>query len=567
MPRPPNHYANPKKLTIVDVVIDPVLSNHLRPHQKEGVQFLYECTMGYRDFDGKGAILADDMGLGKSIQAITLVWTLIKQNPLHGVGSVCKRALIVCPASLVGNWQNEFRKWLGDERCKTFPVDAKTNLQDFLQGRVYQVMIIGYERLRALPKIAADASFDLIICDEGHRLKSESSQTTQVLMSIPTIRRVILSGTPIQNDLQEFYNMVSFVNDCLGSSTTFRKVFGDAILAGRQPNASKKVQDLGQARSEELTRLTSLFILRRTQQVNQQYLPPKTELVVFSPPTKVQVNLYHQILKTLSMDESFGPQHFRCITALKKLCNHPTLLAENEDVNDVPMEFSVNDSSKMTMLKHLLANVKPTGDCIVLVSNYTQTLDLFEHVCATEGYSFLRLDGSTPSEKRTELVTRFNAPHCSIYVFLLSTKAGGQGLNLIGANRLVLYDIDWNPAMDLQAQARIWRDGQRKPVVIYRFLTSGTIEEKIYQRQITKIALSEALLDEKNSEQKFTQEELRNLFSFCETGSETKELLDSVKGLEEWTALDDSSVKQMCKAHGLPQSLVSCLFTKSAQSA
>jgi len=203
-----------------------------------------------------------------------------------------------------------------------------------------------------------------------------------------------------------------------------------------------------------------------------------------------------------------------------------------------------------------LSNIKSTGDSIVLVSNYTTTLDLFEQLCVDNAYSYLRLDGSTPAAKRTDLVTRFNSTHSSTFVFLLSTKAGGQGLNLIGGNRLVLYDIDWNPAMDLQAQARVWRDGQHKPVVIYRFLTSGTIEEKIYQRQMTKIALSETLLDEKDAEQKFTQDELRDLFTLQTTASQTKELLSEMTGMQDWKALDPQEMKQACDKRGLPSSVV-----------
>lgn len=197
----------PKGRQIVDVVVDPLLTKHLRPHQREGVQFLYECVMGLRDFNGEGAILADDMGLGKTLQTITLLWTLLKQNPIYEAPPVVKKALIVCPVTLINNWRKEFRKWLGNERIGVFVFDdKKKRLTDFTLGKAYSVMIVGYEKLRTVQDgLSQGSGIDIVIADEGHRLKTLQNKSGQAIQSLGTARRVILSGTPIQNELSEFF--------------------------------------------------------------------------------------------------------------------------------------------------------------------------------------------------------------------------------------------------------------------------------------------------------------------------------------------------------------------------
>ncbi|KAF9430681.1 helicase [Entomortierella beljakovae] len=560
LPRPPSThprvisgYGNKRKpgdLGLVDVVVDPLLGQHLRPHQKEGVRFLYECVMQMRDFKGQGAILADEMGLGKTLQTIALLWTLLKQSPYYGEeSSVVKRALVVCPASLIKNWQMEFKKWLGVERLRVFAVDSKSSLTDFTLGKVYPVMVIGYEKLRMVQEELKNANFDIIICDEGHRLKTANIKTAQAIRSLSTKRRIILSGTPIQNDLCEFFSMIDFVNPGLFESySTFKRVFEDPIVKSRQPDCSSSEADLGRERSEELTRLTSQFILRRTAQVNYEFLPKKSEIVVFCRPSQIQTKVYRHMVDSpflqscFSMDSS---RHLVCISALRKLCNSPKLILDQAEtirpmiaclkddsesqglysgVKEVFQESNLDFedpgiSGKLRFVDEMLLSIRnDTSERVVLVSNFTQTLDLLEGICTRRSYGYFRLDGSTPTLKRQEFVDKFNVASCKKYVFLLSAKSGGVGLNLIGASRLILFDIDWNPSVDLQAMARIHRDGQTRPVYIYRLLLSGSIEEKMYQRQLTKVGLSDALMDGKTSEMhnKFSLAELKDLFTLHE---------------------------------------------------
>lgn len=563
----------PKGRQIVDVVVDPLLTQKLRDHQRQGVSFMYECVMGMRDFEGQGAILADEMGLGKTLQTIALLWTLLKQNPIYEEPPIIKKALIVCPVTLVNNWRKEFRKWLGTERIGVFVADEKKKrLTDFTMGKSYNVMIIGYEKLRVVQEeLKKGPGIDIVIVDEGHRLKTAKNKSAQAIKALNTTRRVILSGTPIQNDLSEFYVMVDFVNpDLLGSFKTFTKEFEGPILKSRQPEATAKDIEKGAARSEELASLTSKFILRRTADVLSKYLPPKTEHVLLCRPTTSQATAYQHVLTHPAFQAALGNSEasLQLITVLKKVCNSPSLLKPRDPttpvspmmeslVSSIPSELlrSSAGSTKIRALDQLLHTIRTkTSDKVVLVSNYTSTLDLLSTLLTSLAHPFARLDGSTPSAKRQDIVDTFNrTPASTCFAFLLSAKAGGVGINLIGASRLVLFDVDWNPATDLQAMARIHRDGQKKPCFIYRFVMAGGLDEKIWQRQITKLGLASNIMDQKAGGNSFTREELRDLFRLDEGLScQTHDLLGckcggrgmsdaSIAEEETWTVLDSDA--------------------------
>lgn len=493
------------KKEIVDVVIDPLISQYLRPHQKEGVQFLYECVMGMRDYQGKGAILADEMGLGKTLMTISLIWTLLKQTPFANDSPVIKRALIVCPVTLIANWKKEFKKWLGNERIGVFTLaNNKSNLQSFVAGRCYQVMIVGYEKVRSISAELKKASIDLIVCDEGHRLKTAANKSAQAILSLNTDKRIILSGTPIQNDLGEFFTMVNFLNPgILGTYATFKREFELPILKSRQPEAMKKDIEKGKLRSEELSKLTRLFTLRRTAATLDKYLPPKTDTVLFCTPLPQQIKIYKDLLESNTIRSCLGSsdtaEHLKAITMLKKLCNSPALLRDTEfDSSKLPIPATLSmGSGKMRVVEDFLLQLfENTDEKVVIVSGYTKTLDIIEDKLNDLGLPLFRLDGNTATNKRQTLVDIFNNCHKSKgFAFLLSAKSGGTGLNLTGASRLFLFDTDWNPSVDLQAMARVHRDGQKRPVYIYRLLTTGTMDEKIYQRQITKQGLADTFMD------------------------------------------------------------------------
>lgn len=523
----------PKGKQVVDVVVDPLLTRSLRQHQREGVAFLYECVMGMKGHCGEGAVLADEMGLGKTLQTIALLWTLLKQNPIYEEGPAIKKALIVCPVTLIENWRHEFRKWLGNERVGVYVVEnSKQRLTDFTRGRAYSIMIIGYELLtKVKAELAKCKDIGIVVADEGHRLKTQNNKAASAIKELNTERRVILSGTPVQNDLTEFYTMVDFVNPgVLNKYSMFKKDFEVPILRSRQPGATPAEVEKGEACNQELAELTSPFILRRTAEILSKYLPTKTEFVVFCKPTGAQASIYRNIIGSPIFNAALGTASIQLelISILKKVCNSPSLLVDKDDQGRESLKtemfptLSIKElrssvtSGKLRVLDALLHRLhETTEEKVVLVSNYTSTMDILARLITSLDYKYLRLDGSTPTSKRQDLVNQFNkSPRSNSFVFLLSAKAGGVGLNLIGASRLVLFDIDWNPATDLQAMARIHRDGQRRPCFIYRLLTQGTIDEKIYQRQVSKTGLADSIVDGKAAVSGFTRDDLRDLFSF-----------------------------------------------------
>lgn len=581
---------NKSKSAEVDVIVDPVLNKSLRPHQREGIKFMYDCIMGLQrangvkgseesllleeDSDVKGCLLADEMGLGKTLMTITLIWTLLKQTPQPSKVScsqfgiplrgLCQKIMVVCPVTLIGNWKKEFMKWLTLNRIgvltlspKNTPDKDRSDVRNFLRvQRTYQVLIIGYEKLLSVTRELemGKECIDLLVCDEGHRLKNSSSKVLNFLASLDIQRKVLLSGTPIQNDLNEFYTIIDFINPgILGNFSQFKREFITPITRARDVNNkfNQEVVDRGEEKSEELIEITKKFILRRTNSIMSNYLPPKTDLVLFCKPTTLQIKAFKNILlegqldfTTMTFNSSLG-----LITLFKKICNSPSLINGDsyyfekiKACSSLAKFASSLNSGKLKVLMALLSQIKHStdGEKVVIISNYTQTLDIIQDLMRSANLSFVRLDGSTPNKQRDSIVNSFNR-NPSIFGFLLSAKSGGVGLNLIGASRLVLFDNDWNPSVDLQAMSRIHRDGQKKPCFIYRLVTSGCIDEKIFQRQLMKNNLSKKFLDDskqsgngKSDDNLFNQADLKDLFSIhTSTKSNTHELICSCEGLGE----------------------------------
>uniref|UniRef100_A0A158PBR6 DNA repair and recombination protein RAD54-like n=1 Tax=Angiostrongylus cantonensis TaxID=6313 RepID=A0A158PBR6_ANGCA len=505
----------------VHVVVDPVVGNILRPHQREGVQFMYNCVTG-RNIEGYyGCIMADEMGLGKTLQCITLLYTLLQQSP-EGKPTLSK-VVIVCPSSLVKNWDKEIKKWLG-HRISALPMDsgAKQEITSKLtaymtDGRIRAatpVLIISYETFRLYAKILHSSEIGM-----GHRLKNNDNLTYQALNGLQCCRRVLISGTPIQNDLLEYYSLVNFVNPGLfGSANEFRKRFENPILRGRDGKATEDEQKKGEETTREMVALVERCIIRRTSTLLTNYLPVKYEHIICCRNTDVQNLIYNKIIESEEINRTTEKEKengatasaLSFITRLKKLCNHPYLIYDElqktgksydgclDQISDIfSKKFDPSISGKMKVLDYILAVTRKTcSDKFVLVSNYTQTIDQFVELCKLRGYGYVRLDGSMSIKQRSKIVEKFNDPESNEFCFLLSSKAGGCGLNLIGANRLVMFDPDWNPANDDQAMAR-----------------TGSIEEKMFQRQTHKKALSSCVVDAgQDVARHFSSDQLKELF-------------------------------------------------------
>lgn len=301
-----------RKDKLVHVVVDPILCNVLRPHQREGVKFMYECVTGKRIENAYGCIMADEMGLGKTLQCITLLWTLLKQGP--EAKPLIEKAIIVAPSSLVKNWYNEIFKWL-NSRVKPLAIDggSKAEIDVKLTGfmKTYgrrcanPILIISYETFRLHAHVLHQDQVGLVLCDEGHRLKNSENQTYQALMGLKAKRRVLLSGTPIQNDLLEYFSLVHFVNaGLLGTASEFRKKFENPILKGQDAGASDKEREVARERLNELVTVVNKCLIRRTSALLSKYLPLKYELVVCIKMTPLQTQLYKNFIKSDSIRKS-----------------------------------------------------------------------------------------------------------------------------------------------------------------------------------------------------------------------------------------------------------------------
>lgn len=444
-----------------------------------------------------------------------------------------RRSIVVCPSSLVSNWSNEFDKWLGKaSQPKRIAVkngneaDGLRNLKSFVPIKPNQsgeVLILSYELFRMHVKVIKNAkNIGLLVVDEGHRLKNTSgSQVLTALNSIDVNARILITGTPIQNNLSEFYNVANFaVPGILGELSNFRKVYERPMSQANQKNASYAKKEKGRKQSRALEVITKQFVLRRLQKdVLKSILPRRTELLLFCKPTERQCELYQGIANRASKSIGSAGGFEDCnnplvlLTEARKLCTHPSLH------DDTVSADNVSHSGKLIVLDNLLDSIRRTNptDKVVIISNFTSALTVIEQcILRKKGLSFVRLDGSTPNKDRGPLVDSFNKGSVAhSFAFLLSSKAGGCGLNLIGANRLIMVDADYNPATDHQAMARVYRQGQTKPCFIYRMFLTGTVEEVIYQRQMQKGNLSKMANDggSKQISSSFSNEELRDCFT------------------------------------------------------
>lgn len=372
----------------------------------------------------------------------------------------------------------------------------------------------------------------LLVLDEGHRLKNTNgSLTLSALESLNCNARLVITGTPIQNNLSEFYNLANFANPgILGDLKSFRRVFDKPISAANNKHATRFQKEEGRRVSNELESITSTFMIRRLQKdILKSLLPPRSEFLLFCRPTGVQCDLY----RNFTSQSTTMTDPLPLLTKLRKLCTHPKLLETDSSYNE-NMIPDCTESGKLHVLELLLESIRRNSpdDKVVVVSNFTSALSLIEEgIINKRGWPSLRLDGTVEQSSRQSLVDSFNRGEIEhSFIFLLSSKAGGCGLNLCRANRLVMVDGDWNPASDLQAMARIYRQGQTKSSFIYRLHTSGTVEEVIYQRQTQKNNLATFSEDVKESSRgspdskstRFTPEELRDCFTLKDCDCDTK---------------------------------------------
>lgn len=540
----------------------------LRPHQLEAVKMLYTCLSGRNGENcngGSGAILADEMGLGKTLTTLALLRVLCKasgcavneDSQLRRV----RKAAVICPASLVGQWRAENHKWFGSVSNVTFiaaletaggSYDGKTETvkdsirrwitADARRRNTSFVLVVSYETCtRHAEDVLRHSQLDMLILDEGHRLKNTATTKAGAAIKESSARkRLLLTGTPAANNLDEFWALADVVNPgALGSLDEFRKVTARRIETGARRGASECQTNDARTATEDVRDLAKTWYLRRrAADVERKSLPDKIEHIVCCAMTAKQKEAYRTAAfrQRLNFD-------LTAVSELRALSTRGPA-AKAEDDAGVAATSLLESSGKLSFLVELVQATRnrPEDDRLVIVSTSTQTLDVVETLCAAKGWRFSRLDGSTSAEKRSNIVRLFNSKGSKDDLFLLSSKAGGCGINLVGANRLVLLDADWNPATDEQAMARVWRDGQTKPVYVYRLLSTATIDEKIMQRQFAKHRVADTVVDgtENRGGGGLDPNELKALFEYDDrTDSTTRDAMAGAADDSDAEAKDD----------------------------
>lgn len=652
----------------------------LKPHQVDGVQFMWDCccesVKKTKKSPGSGCILAHCMGLGKTLQVVSFLHTVL----------LCKKldfstALVVCPLNTALNWMNEFEKWQeglkDDEKLEVSELATVKRPQDrsYMLQRWQEdggVMIIGYEMYRNLAqgrnvksrklkeifnKALVDPGPDFVVCDEGHILKNEASAVSKAMNSIRSRRRIILTGTPLQNNLIEYHCMVNFIKEnLLGSIKEFRNRFINPIQNGQCADSTMVDVRVMKKRAHILYEMLAGCVQRKDYTALTKFLPPKHEYVLAVRMTSIQCKLYQYYLDHLTGVASSneggrgkaGAKLFQDFQMLSRIWTHPWCLQldyiskENKgyfdedsmdefiasDSDETSMSLSSDDytkkkktkgnkgkkdssssgsgsdndvevikvwnsrsrgggeglvedtgnnpsvslkleeskatsssnpsspapdwykdfvtdsdaevlehSGKMVLLFEILRMAEEIGDKVLVFSQSLISLDLIEDflelasrektedkdkplIYKGEGkwlrnIDYYRLDGSTTAQSRKKWAEEFNdETNVRGRLFIISTKAGSLGINLVAANRVIIFDASWNPSYDIQSIFRVYRFGQTKPVYVYRFLAQGTMEDKIYDRQVTKQSLSFRVVDQQQVERHFTMNELTELYTF-----------------------------------------------------
>jgi SNF2 family DNA or RNA helicase len=464
----------------------------LRPYQQKGFEWLALLAEA-----GAGGCLADDMGLGKTLQTICYLAYYIHQNP----GSV---NIIVCPSSLIFNWQQELQKFTPLITSVVYH-GASRNATD-IANNASQVIITSYGTLRADAEVLLANNYGVAVIDESHNIKNPSAQITSVVNMIPADVRIALSGTPVVNNTFDLYAQLNFaLPGMFGSREFFKREYADAIDRNHDEEKIKALQ-----------KLTAPFILRRTKEQVAKDLPDKTEMILWCKMNTRQQDLYNnikdQIRGNLFLDiKNNGLNKSKLavlqgMLKLRQICNSPLLLPVAE-------QEACTDSIKTEVLIGELKNILKEHKALVF-SQFSSMLNLLAEECSKQGISYYHFDGQTPPAKRIEMVNAFQEKDNTTHLFLISLKAGNTGLTLTAADYVFLFDPWWNTAVEQQAIDRTHRIGQTKNVFAYKIICKDTIEEKIIQLQQRKKKLAEELVGEDDGFIKaLNEEDIAYLFS------------------------------------------------------
>ncbi|VDO03593.1 unnamed protein product [Rodentolepis nana] len=470
-------------ITRFDVTPWYVKGGEMRDYQIRGLNWL--INLGLTNTNG---ILADEMGLGKTLQTISLLGYIKHYRGKSGP------FLVIVPKSTLSNWVNEVNKWVPSLHpvCLIGSADERARVirEEIVPGN-WDVLITSYEMCIKEKNLLRRYNFVYLVIDEAHRIKNEKSKLSEVVRMFNSQNRLLITGTPLQNNLHELWALLNFLMPKMfQSSDTFDELFNSHSL------------------QEEtlVTRLHSIlrpFLLRRVKADVEKKLPPKKEVKIYIGLSKMQRDLYTKILmKDLDLVNTNGQKAdkvrlLNVLMQLRKCCNHPYLF---DGVEPGPPystdQHLVDNCGKMVLLDKLLKKLREQGSRVLIFSQMTRTLDILEDYCMWRGHDYFRLDGQTAHDDRQVSIDEFNRPGSNKFIFMLSTRAGGLGINLATADVVILYDSDWNPQVDLQAMDRAHRIGQTKPVRVFRLITENTVEERIVMRADMKLHLDNLVIQQ-----------------------------------------------------------------------
>ncbi|KAL2753300.1 hypothetical protein ACRALDRAFT_2021721 [Sodiomyces alcalophilus JCM 7366] len=495
-------------------------------YQKTGVQWLAELYT-----QQVGGIVGDEM-----VQVIAFI------AALHYSKLLTKPVIVVCPATVLRQWVDEFHRWWPPLRVSILHssgsgllnvrredaddvsrsvksgnrrLGAARKIVDRVQ-RDGHVLLTTYSGLHTYADELVDIEWAYAVLDEGHKIRNPNAEITITCKMLNTPNRIILSGTPIQNNLSELWSLFDFIYPMrLGTLVDFRERFENPIRHGSYMNATNLEIIAAEKCAETLKQTVGQYLLQRLKIDVAADLPEKTEQVLFCKLTEPQTQAYQLFLRSddcMAVMDGRRNQLYG-IDVLRKICNHPDLLDLRLRTRPGYDWGNPKKSGKMQVVQGLLHLWKRFGHRTLLFSQSKLMLNVLESfIGKMDGINHLRMDGETPVHQRQALIDRFNADP-SIHIFLLTTRTGGLGVNLTGADRIIIFDPDWNPSTDMQARERAWRLGQTKPVAIYRLVTSGTIEEKMYHRQIFKQYMTDKVLKDPKQRTSFNLTDLFDLFS------------------------------------------------------